>query len=95
MATIPSSRQQNVVRKGRTVTAQAPATLWVWGVVMLCGPDPTETTGEIQGEGTGQGVQCETPTPLLHGRFKQPSFTQAFTETVGEMGPPGSSCPKS
>lgn len=56
MATIPSSRRQNVVRKGQTVTTQAPATLWVWGVVMLCGPDATETAGEIQGEGTGLGA---------------------------------------
>lgn len=56
MATIPSSRRQNVVRKGQTVTTQAPATLWVWGVVMLCGPDSTETAGEIQGEGTGLGA---------------------------------------
>lgn len=64
-ATLPSSGQQNVVRKRRTVTTQAPAALWVWDVVMLRGPDPTEPTGEIQpGEGMGLGRSVRPPHPF-------------------------------
>lgn len=86
-----------MLRQGRTVTAHILAMLWVWDMVTLHRPDPTEAMGETQPGGRyGPGAQCQTPqhphTGLRNQASHGPSLRQwERWEAAGCLAPPAPS----